>query len=180
MKNSFKKIITVFSVFSMLIGPGILKAQDPSQRPSPAATATGSIGKTTVTINYSQPGVKGRKIWGELVPYGKVWRTGANEATTFEVSTDVMIEGKKLAAGKYSFFTIPGKDEWTLIFNKVAEQWGAFEYNETEDALRVTVKPQSNEFQEWMAFTINKTGDKSAIVNLEWEKLKIPFKVEAQ
>jgi hypothetical protein len=138
------------------------------------------VGLTEVKIDYGRPGVKGRTIWGELVPYNKVWRAGANEATIISFSSDVLIEGQKLSAGKYSFFAIPAKEEWTLIFNKVAEQWGAYEYNEAEDALRITVKPQSNGFQEWLTYSITKTGDKSAVVNLEWEKVKVPFKVEEQ
>ena len=95
-------------------------------------------------------------------------------------SNDVTIEGKKLKKGAYSFFTIPGKTEWTLIFNKVADQWGAFEYNESEDALRIKVKSEKGNWQEWLAYTITKTSDTSAVIRLEWEKLKIPFKVEVK
>jgi len=155
-------------------------AQENKIRVSPKASVMQAVGFTEVTINYSRPGVKGRTIWGELVPYNKVWRAGANEATTISFSTDVTIEGKSLPAGTYGFFTIPDKNSWTIIFNKVADQWGAFQYNEAEDALRVTVKPESNNFQEWLAYTITKTGDKSAVVNLEWEKLKVPFKIEVK
>ena len=155
-------------------------AQENKIRLSPKASVMQTVGFTDVTIDYSRPGVKGRTIWGALVPYNKVWRAGANEATTINFTTDVTIEGKNLPAGKYGFFTIPNKDSWTLIFNKVADQWGAFQYNEAEDALRVTVKPKSNNFQEWLAYTITKTGDKSAVVSLEWEKLKVPFKIEVK
>ena len=155
-------------------------AQENKIRLSPKASVMQTVGFTDVTIDYSRPGVKGRTIWGALVPYNKVWRAGANEATTINFSTDVTIEGKSLPAGKYGFFTIPNKDSWTIIFNKVADQWGAFQYNEAEDALRVTVKPESNNFQEWLAYTITKTGDKSAVVSLEWEKLKVPFKIEVK
>ena len=155
-------------------------AQENKIRLSPKASVMQTVGFTDVTIDYSRPGVKGRTIWGALVPYNKVWRAGANEATTINFTTDVTIEGKNLPAGKYGFFTIPNKDSWTLIFNKVADQWGAFQYNEAEDALRITVKPESNNFQEWLAYTITKTGDKSAVVSLEWEKLKVPFKIEVK
>jgi hypothetical protein len=155
-------------------------AQENRIRVSPKASVMQVVGFTEVKIDYSRPGVKGRTIWGKLVPYDKVWRAGANEATTMSFSTDVTIEGKKLAAGKYSFFAEPTENNWTLIFNKVAEQWGAFEYNEAEDALRITVKPQSNNFQEWLAYSITKTGDKSAVVSLGWETLKVPFKVEVE
>ena len=155
-------------------------AQENKIRISPKASVMQIVGFTEVKIDYSRPGVKGRTIWGELVPYNKVWRAGANEATIISFSTDVTIEGKKLAAGKYSFFAIPDKSNWTLIFNKVADQWGAFEYNEAEDALRINVKPQSNGLQEWLAYSITKIDDKSAVVNFEWEKLKVPFKVEVK
>ena len=109
-------------------------AQENKIRLSPKASVMQTVGFTDVTIDYSRPGVKGRTIWGALVPYNKVWRAGANEATTINFSTDVTIEGKNLPAGKYGFFTIPNKDSWTLIFNKVADQWGSFQYNEAEDA----------------------------------------------
>ncbi len=147
-------------------------------RISPMASVMQVVGFTKVTIVYSRPGVKGRKIWDGLVPYNKVWRAGANEATTIEFSTDVTIEGNKLPAGKYGFFAIPSAKEWTLIFNKVADQWGAFEYNEAEDILRIKVKPEKGNFHEWLTYTITKTGDDSATIALEWENLKVPFKIK--
>ncbi len=152
-------------------------------RVSPKAFLMQTIGLKDVSISYSRPGVKGRKIWGELVPYDKVWRAGANEATKFVFTSDVLINGKKLPAGAYSFFAIPTKTNWTLIFNKVADQWGAFEYNQAEDAMRFTVKPQQSEFTEWLEYTfsdmnVKKDGKNSAVVNLIWEKLRVPFTVE--
>jgi hypothetical protein len=149
-------------------------------RLSPKAEIKQQVGLTDIQILYGRPGVKGRTIWGKLVPYDAVWRAGANEATKIIFSTDVMIEGKKLKKGAYSFFTIPGKKEWTLILNKVADQWGAFEYNESQDALRIKVKPEKGSWQEWLAYTITKVSDTSAVIRLEWEKLKIPFKVEVK
>jgi len=149
-------------------------------RISPKAEVMQIVGFTEVSIVYSRPGVKGRTIWGKLVPYDAVWRAGANEATKITFSTDVTIEGKKLKKGSYSFFAIPGKNEWTLIFNKVADQWGAFEYNESEDALRVKVKTEKAIWQEWLSYTINKASDTSAVIRLEWEKIKVPFKVEVK
>ena len=114
-----------------------------------------------------------------MVPYNVVWRAGANEATKITFSTDVNIDGKKLKAGSYGFFAIPGQKTWILIFNKVANQWGAFEYNDVEDALRIKVTPmQNNCWQEWLAYTINKSSENKAVVMLEWEKLKVPFNVE--
>lgn len=173
----YKKL---FILFLVMIFSGFLYAQQDKIRVSPRASVMQVVGLTEVKIDYSRPGVKGRNIWGELVPYNKVWRAGANEATTISFSTDVMAEGKKLAAGKYSFFAIPGKDEWILIFNKVVDQWGAFEYNEAEDALRITVKPESNGFQEWLTYSFTKTDEKSVLVNLEWEKVRVPYKIEVQ
>lgn len=156
------------------------KKEKEKVRVSPKALITQTVGYTDVTISYSRPGVKGRKIWGDLVPYDKVWRAGANEATKFTFSTDVMIEGKKLPAGSYGFFTIPGKDKWTVIFNNVADQWGAFEYNESKDALRFTVKPEQHDFTEWLQYDITRTSDSTATVSLEWENLKVPFKIEVK
>lgn len=147
-------------------------------RLSPKAEVMQVIGFTEVRISYSRPAVKNREIWGKLVPYNSVWRAGANEATKFTFSTDVLVEGKLLKAGSYSFFVIPSKTEWTIIFNKVADQWGAFQYNEAEDMLRIKVKPKkSNHFHEWLSYEITKTDDYSANVALVWEKIKIEFKV---
>src|SRR5438067_1780123 len=123
-----------------LISLGVMAQADKSKRPSPPAkvSETTSSG-LTISIDYSQPSVKGREIGKEIAPYGQVWRTGANEATVFEVSKDVKVEGKSLPKGKYGLYSIPGKDEWTIIFNKKWNQWGT-EYNQSDDALRVTVK----------------------------------------
>ncbi len=151
---------------------------DKKVRISPKASVIQTVGFTEVGIDYNRPGVKERVIWGGLVPYNKVWRAGANEATKFTFSTDVKINGKTLKAGSYSFFVIPTKENWTMIFNKVADQWGAFEYNEAEDALRFDVTPEEGSMQEWLAYTITKTSKNSAIVKLEWEKLKVPFTIE--
>lgn len=146
---------------------------DKSKRPSPPATATGEIGDATVTINYGSPSIKGRKVWGELVPYGEVWRAGANEATTVEFSNDVMVEGKPLKAGKYSFYTLPGEDEWTVIFNKVPDQWGTV-YDEKQDALRVNVKPvKSAAMNEQLAYAVNDNG-----IVLRWENLEVPVTIK--
>ncbi|MCS7018176.1 MAG: DUF2911 domain-containing protein [Cytophagales bacterium] len=168
MKNSI-----VFLCLFLLTGI-FAQAQD-KQPLSPPASVSEKIGETLVTIHYSQPSVRGRKIWGELVPYGKVWRTGANKATTFEVSQDVTIEGKKLPKGKYALFTIPGEKEWTIIFNSKHDQWGAYDYKESEDVLRVKVKPATaDEHFEAMTFDINKEG----IVSLLWEKMRVSFQVK--
>ena len=148
-------------------------AQDEANRPSPAAEAKGKIGEAQITIAYSSPAVKEREIWGALVPYGQVWRTGANEATTFETSADIQINGKTLQAGKYSVFTIPGESSWTVIFNSVVEQWGAFRYDASKDVLRVEATPQMGEFLERMTFFVE-----NGQVVLGWEKLRLPLMVK--
>lgn len=162
------------------------------------------IGVTDVTITYSRPPVKGRKIWGDplpeqakvqgeatldnqnerpkdavIVPWGHVWRAGANEATQFEVTDDVLIDGQKLPAGKYSLHTVPTKDEWTIIFNSDAGQWGSFDYDAKKDVLRVKVKPQwLQTSQEWLSYDFDPVTADSATVNLRWEKINVPFTVK--
>jgi hypothetical protein len=141
---------------------------------SPAASATGKINGASISINYSSPSVKERVIWGELVPFNKIWRAGANAATTIETDKDLTIEGKKLPAGKYSFFVIPNEKECVLIFNKVAKMSGTSNYNEKEDQLRVTVKQQiSDSSNESLVYTIHKNS-----IVLSWEKWNIPFSVK--
>jgi hypothetical protein len=143
-------------------------------KPSPAATATGKIGGTDVTVNYSSPGVKGRKIFGGLEPYGKVWRAGANEATTVEFSKAVTVEGKPLPAGKYGFFVVPAEKQWTVIFNKVPNQWGAFKYDEKQDALRVNVTPRKTAaLVERLAYEVTPTG-----LVLRWENVELPVAIK--
>jgi hypothetical protein len=141
---------------------------------SPQATATGKIGAANVKIVYCQPSARGRKIMGGLVPYGEVWRTGANEATTIEIDKPVKIEGKDLAAGKYSLFTIPGENEWTIIFNKDAKQWGAYKYKQEDDVLRVSVKPtKASAPVETFNIAVGKDE-----VQLKWENTAVAFKVK--
>jgi DUF2911 family protein len=147
-------------------------------RPSPNASVSQTIGITEVVLHYSRPGVKGRTIWGDLVPYGQVWRAGANENTTISFSTPVKIEGHELPAGLYGLQAIPTPQEWTVVFSKDAQLWGAFDYKQEHDALRVQVQPQPAEFQERMGFEFADLTDTSAAVVLRWEKLRVPFKVE--
>ena len=144
-------------------------------KPSPAATATGKIGTTDVTVNYSSPGVKGRRIFGGLEPYGKVWRAGANEATTVEFGKAVMVEGKTLPAGKYGFFLIPTESgQWTVIFNKVSNQWGAYKYDEKQDALRVLVTPRKTAAPtERLVYEVKPTG-----LVLRWENVELPVAIK--
>ncbi len=160
----------------MAAAPAVAQLDLP--RPSPKATVSQTVGLTDVTITYCRPSVKGRVIWGGLVPYDQVWRTGANEATTITFADDVTIDGTKLAAGTYGLFTIPGKDEWTIIFNKTAKQWGAYQYKEADDALRIKVKPHSVDLHEMLTFVFPAVSAESATVALVWEKLAVPFTIK--
>ncbi len=151
--------------------------EDKSKRPSPPATASVTTEKgVNITIDYSQPALKGRTIGKDLEPMaGKVWRTGANEATVFTIDKDVKVEGKTLPAGKYGLFTIAGANQWTIIFNKTWKQWGAFGYKQADDALRVTVTPGSSATAV-ERFTI--TADKSGKVSLLWGNFNVAFDVK--
>ena len=147
-------------------------------RDSQHAKVMQRVGITDITINYHRPVVKSRKIWGGIVPYGQVWRAGANENTTIEFSDPVSIEGKPLTKGIYGLHMIPTENEWTIIFSKSSTAWGSFTYNQSEDALRVTVKPQAAEMKEALAYEIDTVTPTSAVITLRWEKLAVPFKVD--
>lgn len=151
-------------------------AANAQEKASPAKTAEGMVGDATITINYSSPAVKGRTIFGgddALEPFGKVWRAGANEATTFTTTKDIMVEGKKLPAGTYGFFVIPGETNSTFIFNKVAKQWGAFDYDEAEDVLRVSVpSQQSSSLEERLVYEV-----KPDSFEIRWEYGKASAKL---
>lgn len=136
------------------------------------------IGDTKISISYHRPNVKGRKIWGELVPYNEVWRTGANNATVFETPIDVMINGQKLAKGKYALFTLPTTGNWTIIFNKNWNQWGSFTHDPKDDVLKVEVTPRQSEFHETMAIEFEKVVGSTAEVNIRWENIAVPFTVD--
>jgi hypothetical protein len=140
---------------------------------SPKETVEGTIDGTKVSIVYSRPSVRGRKMLGEKEPYGKVWRTGANAATTIKFDKAVKIEGKDLAAGEYALFTIPGESEWTIIFSKVAKQNGAFSYKEKDDALRVKVNSTKTDFVETFTIAVEKNA-----INLKWETTSVSFSVK--
>jgi len=208
--TSLKRAFTSSLALTALVmsGAHYASAQNPppvrTPRQSQKASVMQTIGVTDVEITYSRPGVKGRAIWGDapagtapgtatlddsrlrpkdmvIVPYGHVWRTGANEATLFEVSDNVMVNGQPLAAGRYSLHTIPAKDEWTIIFNKDDGQWGSFTYDEKKDALRVKAKPEwETHSKEWLEFWIDPVNDNSAQVNIRWEKVRVPFTVEVK
>jgi tetratricopeptide (TPR) repeat protein len=146
-------------------------------RDSQRASVTQRVGITDITVNYHRPLVKGRTIWGKVVPYGQVWRAGANENTTITFTDLVTIEGKTLEKGTYGLHMIPNQDQWTVIFSKVNTAWGSFTYKEAEDALRVNVKPQSAEMEEALAYEIDQPTENSAVITMRWEKVAVPFKV---
>lgn len=147
---------------------------DDAERKSKNGRTEGTIDGVAITLEYGRPNVKGRMIWGGLVPLGSVWRTGADEATTITFDQDVRIQGEPLAAGTYGLFTIPAEEEWTFIFNRVAEQWGAFSYDQGQDALRVPATPAEAEHVESLEFVIE-----GSEVVLRWEKLAVGFEVAA-
>ena len=205
MSSLKRSSVSLFVVLFVLCCAGAAFAQVVTPRPSQAASVMQRIGATDVTITYSRPGVKGRQIWGDppagwaatvkgeatldnqnerpkdvpIVPNGHVWRTGANEATMFVVSDDVLINGQKLAAGSYSLHTIPNKDEWTIVFNGKANQWGSFDYDSAKDTLRVKAKPQwLTESEEWLTYSFDPVGEDSAQVNIRWEKINVPFTIK--
>ncbi|HEX6835491.1 MAG TPA: DUF2911 domain-containing protein, partial [Polyangia bacterium] len=148
-------------------------------RPSPNAKVSQFIGLTEVSVEYSSPGVKGRKIWGGVVPYNQVWRAGANSATKITFAKDVVIDGKPLAAGSYAFFVLPTPTKWTLIINKDANQFGAFTYKKEDDVLRVDVRPQPAPMRERLAYQFSNFNDAGGSLDLEWEKVRVslPIKV---
>jgi len=154
------------------------QTQLPVPRASQKAVVSQTIGLTDVTITYHRPGVKNRKIWGDLVPYGEVWRAGANENTTISFNDPVKIESQALGEGTYGLHMIPTENEWTVIFSKNASSWGSFFYDEKEDALRVKVKAQPAEHQEWLSYQVDELTSSSGIVSLRWEKLNVPIKID--
>jgi Protein of unknown function (DUF2911) len=149
-------------------------------RGSQHSTVMQRIGITDITINYHRPLVKGRPIWGKLVPYGEVWRAGANENTTIKFTDPVTIEGQSLDKGVYGLHMLPGQNEWIVIFSKVHTAWGSFTYDQAQDALRVTVKPQSSEMHEALTYDFDDVKANSAVATLRWEKVAVPFKVEVK
>jgi hypothetical protein len=168
---------------SLLLVSGLF-AQTPAPKvsfpaASPAATVKQRVGLTDIEVIYSRPSVKGREIFGKLVPFGQVWRTGANSATKISFSTDVKLNGTAIPAGHYELFTLPGRDEWTVIIHKDVSEWGAFSYDAKNDIARVTAKPVALS-QPVESFTIglDDLRDESATLNLLWDKTRVPVKIE--
>lgn len=164
-------LLTVAAVAATLVPPAHAQLRLP--RVSPSASVTQTIGTTDITVAYARPGVKGRAIWGGLVPYDTPWRTGANEATRLTITDPIQFGGKELAAGTYALLTIPGKDEWAVVINSEKDLWGAYQYKPEQDVLRVTVKPTVVEPQEWMQFTFEDLTPNSANLVLRWESLRV-------
>ncbi|HXU04663.1 MAG TPA: DUF2911 domain-containing protein [Polyangia bacterium] len=166
---------------AVALGATAARADLDLPRPSPFAKVWQVVGLTEITVDYSSPGVKGRKIWGGLVPYDQMWRAGANSATKVTFSKNVMFAGKPVPAGSYAFFIIPGKDAWTVVLNKKPDQAGTGkDYKQADDLLRVSIKPKAAPFRERLAFLVTDFTDDKASLDLEWEKLRlsIPITVE--
>jgi hypothetical protein len=183
-----KRILTVLFIaaLAVLIAGQEAIAQTPQSPPLPllrlprvsqGAKVTQMVGLSEVTIYYHRPGVKGREIWGKLLPYGEVWRAGANEPTLFTFSDEVTIQGKKLPAGTYRFVTFPGQKEWTVIFNSEVKNWGTM-YEAKYDTLKFTVMPEAGPNEEWLSFSFTDLTPSSAQVVLAWEKVRLGFKIE--
>ncbi|HUR96711.1 MAG TPA: DUF2911 domain-containing protein [Pyrinomonadaceae bacterium] len=198
-----KTFLFPFVLILFLVSASASFAQLRFPQPSQKASVTQTVGVTDVTIVYSRPGVRGRKIWGDwpvavtgeatlddsetrpanapIVPYGHIWRTGANNATQFTVTDDVLVNGQLLPAGTYSLHTIPNKDEWTIIFNSVAEQGGSFDYDSKKDVLRVKTKPEvSDRLIEWLDFSLDPAKENSLVARINWEKVSVPFTIEVK
>lgn len=173
-------IYIFYIIMFILMLAAVVSAQTQLTSPqvSQKASVSQTIGLTDITINYHEPMVKGREIWGKLVPYNEVWRGGANENTTITFTDPVKVEGKDIPAGTYGLHFIPTENEWTVIFNKNYWSWGSFNYREEDDQLRVTVKPVSAEFQEWLSYTFDNPAENSVEILLRWEKLKVPVHIE--
>ena len=172
-------ILGLFIVFFFASQATAQKRGNEEPRVSPNATVSQTIGTTQVTITYGRPSVKGRQVFGGLEPYGEVWRTGANEATTITFSDDVLIEGEELKAGTYGLFTIPPeKGQWTVIFNNVPNQWGAFDYDSSKDALRVQVAPEEGRHMEQMMFYFENVSEDAGTCVMHWSNVKVPFTIE--
>lgn len=157
--------------------PAVVAAAVQLPQASPAASITQAVGTTDLTLAYHRPAVKGRAIWGALVPLGEVWRLGANEATTLTVTDPVKIAGKEVAAGTYALFAIPGAERWTFILSRKAKQWGAFSYDAKDDLARFEAKVAPAPHTEWMTFSIDPAGEGAAEVSLAWEKVRLSFPV---
>jgi hypothetical protein len=167
----------VVAALSLVCGPRLLAQDPPKIKPSQHGTVSQRIADTTITVEYNRPVARGRELFGRLVPYGRIWCPCADDATTVEVSTGVMIEGKELPAGRYSLWTDPAAERWTVIFNKNASAWHT-RYPEGQDALRVQVTPRTGSHMETLAFYFPVVDGKKAELALHWGTVVVPVKIE--
>ena len=174
--HHFSKAVGLAILLIVAISSGPVWAQrgDDAERLSKNGRTQGVIDGVEITVEFGRPSVKSRKLWGGLVPFDRIWRTGADEATTIAVADDVLVEGQVLPSGLYSLFTIPGDQEWTVVFNTVSKQWGAFNYDESKDVLRATVTPKAADFVESLDFEIEGSD-----VVLRWGELAVPIRISA-
>lgn len=178
MKNYLQLFLSAICALAATSSAFAQQVQPP--RESQRAEVAQTVGDARIGVVYHRPNAKGREVFGKLVPYNEVWRTGANENTTFETTENIKINGQDLPAGKYGLHTIPGQNEWTIIFNKVNNEWGSFNYKQTEDQLRVKVKPQTAaQLQETMLISFDPVTATTASVVIAWDKLRVPFTVDA-
>ena len=173
---------TVIAILALLV-PVAASAQDRNQKlttpdVSPAASLSQTIGLTKIDVSYHRPGANGRKVWGGLVPYGEVWRAGANENTTVTFSSAVKVAGKPLKAGTYGLHMVPTPKDWTVVFSNTASAWGSYGYNQKEDALRVTVTPHAADMTERLQYTFDDPTDTQVTLSLRWEKMAVPIKID--
>ena len=179
MKTTLRLKAVLFLVFACMFTSAAMAQMTTAPKKAPKVVASPRdsvsfvINGATITINYGSPSVKDRQIWGKLVPYDTVWRTGANEATRFTTTKDILVAGKVLPAGTYGFFAIPGKNSWAIIFNSVDKQWGAFKYDASKDVLRVGAIPEKTNKHERLLYTIDANG-----INLIWDEVKIPVSIK--
>lgn len=191
MKRMKSTIVFCLSALFVVAISSMIFAQDAKPQKSPKASVMQRIGADTdVVIDYSRPGVKGRTIWGDLVPYGMYpgnkysnekpfpWRAGANENTTIEFNNDIMIEGEMIPKGKYSIHMLVSENDVKIMFNKKNDAWGSYTYDATENAVEVTVKQVKNQHTEWLEFGFDELSDNSATAYLAWDNLKIPFEIK--
>ncbi|WP_412063248.1 DUF2911 domain-containing protein [Rubrivirga sp. IMCC45206] len=164
---------------AVLAGAAAAQPQLTTPRVSPHAVVQQTVGLTDVSVDFHRPAVNGRRVWGDLVPYGEVWRAGANENTVFETSTAITVEGEPLAAGRYGLHTIPTAEGWTVIFSHMADAWGSYSYDPTEDALRVAVTPRPGPMTERLAFRFDNPDEDSATLVLAWDTLEVPVALAA-
>jgi len=177
---SLRVLLPLLFLGAVVATPAIAQERGNDEaRVSPNAAVSQTIGTTEVRLTYGRPSVNDRTIFAEdgLVPYGEVWRTGANEATTISFSDDVTVQGEPLSAGTYSLYTIPGPDSWTIIFNDIANQWGT-DYDESEDVLRVEATPETGPQVEMMMFYFENVDETSGTAVLHWNETRVPFEIQ--